>query len=648
MERSLDPTLGINDCSLTETEVYHLNHQLHYLVQVIQQLSVARDLETIMAAVRTGARRLTNADGATFVLRDDNYCYYADEDAITPLWKGGRFPMESCISGWVILNQQAVVIRDIYADPRIPVDAYRPTFVKSLAMVPIRTRDPMGAIGNYWATHYTPTAEELNLLQTLADAAAVALENLYLYQEQAQRIQERTVQLQQALDFEALLRRITDKVRDSLDEQQIMATVVRELSQEFVLSRCSTVFYELEQGLAKVCYEYKNAELTATCGSAMSMIDTPELYRQILQGKTFQFCFRSQPDINPEIDVESLVLMCPIIDDQHVLGDIRLYRSLSEPFTDLEVRLVQQVSNQCAIALRQARLHDAVQFQVNELERLNQLKDDFLSTISHELRTPMANIRMAVQMLMAVLGVANLDSPSVTNTDAKLNQVNVPKVINYLQILSKECQRETNLINDLLNLTHIEAETNQKSTQYVVLQEWIPRLAESFRQRTQQQQQQLQIHIPKNLPPFKTNLPMLERILTELLQNACKYTPVGETITISAMKCEADNIATEDSPVACSYLVAVSNSGVEISDNDRAHIFDKFYRIPNNDPWKNGGTGLGLALVKRLVEQLSGAITVSSDNNLVCFTVKLPDAESTDDSSGRSSFAYKASASVDR
>jgi len=112
------------------------------------------------------------------VLRDGARCHYADEDAISPLWKGQRFPLSSCISGWTMLNRRPVAIPDIYADDRIPHDAYRPTFVQSLAMVPIRRLDPIGAIGNYWADHHEPTHREIKLLQALADSTAVALENV--------------------------------------------------------------------------------------------------------------------------------------------------------------------------------------------------------------------------------------------------------------------------------------------------------------------------------------------------------------------------------------------------------------------------------------------------------------------------------------
>jgi putative two-component system response regulator len=153
------------------------------LISAIQQLSLARSVGDIQAIVRRTARRLTGADGATFVLRDGVDCYYADEDAIAPLWKGQRFPMSTCISGWVMLHRESAMVPDIYADDRIPADAYRPTFVKSLLMVPIRQFDPVGAIGNYWAEHHEPSEREVMLLQALADSTAVAMENVRMIAE---------------------------------------------------------------------------------------------------------------------------------------------------------------------------------------------------------------------------------------------------------------------------------------------------------------------------------------------------------------------------------------------------------------------------------------------------------------------------------
>jgi signal transduction histidine kinase len=171
---------------------------MQHLVQVIQELSLARSMDAVTSIVRRAARELTGADGATFVLRDNHQCFYVDEDAISPLWKGHRFPLVSCISGWVMMNKQAVSIEDIYKDIRIPHDVYRATFVKSLAMVPIRTIDPIGAIGNYWASTHQPTTEELQLLQSLADITAVTMENVRLYGDLERRVHERTAELSAA------------------------------------------------------------------------------------------------------------------------------------------------------------------------------------------------------------------------------------------------------------------------------------------------------------------------------------------------------------------------------------------------------------------------------------------------------------------
>lgn len=148
------------------------------LVRAIQDLSLARSMSAIQRIVRIAARDIAVSDGATFVLRDEGQCYYADEDAIAPLWKGRRFPLEACISGWSMIHRTSVVIPDIYVDDRIPHDAYRPTFVKSLLMTPIRTIDPVGAVGVYWAEPHEATEAEVRLLAALADSTAVAIENV--------------------------------------------------------------------------------------------------------------------------------------------------------------------------------------------------------------------------------------------------------------------------------------------------------------------------------------------------------------------------------------------------------------------------------------------------------------------------------------
>src|SRR5262245_4455475 len=183
----------------TPTETPVATDRAADLIDVIQRLSQARDVATVQDIVRRAARRLTDADGATFVLCDGDKCHYVDEDAISPLWKGQKFPMSACVSGWAMMNRQTVVIEDVFADSRVPHDAYRATFVKSMVMVPVRGGDdPLGAIGTYWATRRKPADEEVRLIEALAGTTAVALENVRVFTELEERVKARTAELEEA------------------------------------------------------------------------------------------------------------------------------------------------------------------------------------------------------------------------------------------------------------------------------------------------------------------------------------------------------------------------------------------------------------------------------------------------------------------
>lgn len=132
----------------------------------------------MIGIVKKAARQITQADGAAFVLRDGDRCHCVDADTVGPLWKGRKFSMDVCISGWAMRNRQPTIVPDIFVDARIPHEAYRPTFVKSLAMVPIRSLDPIGAIGIYWREPNCPTSDSVRWLQSLADSTSPAIEHL--------------------------------------------------------------------------------------------------------------------------------------------------------------------------------------------------------------------------------------------------------------------------------------------------------------------------------------------------------------------------------------------------------------------------------------------------------------------------------------
>ena len=140
--------------------------QLIYGAQA--RLSKAESRAAIIETVRDTARGIFGSDGVTFVLREGDWCHYVEEDAVSPLWKGQRFKMSACISGWAMQNAQTVAIEDVFADPRIPHDVYRRTFVKSLIMVPVGAASPAAAIGAYWAERRKFRTEDIAAAETMA------------------------------------------------------------------------------------------------------------------------------------------------------------------------------------------------------------------------------------------------------------------------------------------------------------------------------------------------------------------------------------------------------------------------------------------------------------------------------------------------
>ena len=145
--------------------------------EAIEALAGARSLDAVVSVLRAFARRAVGADGIAVVLPEGDHCHYVAEDAMEPLWQGQYFPASNCVSGWAMHHRETAVIGDIFNDPRVPIEAYRTTFVRSMVMVPIGRAEPIAAIGAYWSEPGQPSDNEIALLEALARAAAMALEN---------------------------------------------------------------------------------------------------------------------------------------------------------------------------------------------------------------------------------------------------------------------------------------------------------------------------------------------------------------------------------------------------------------------------------------------------------------------------------------
>ncbi|MEN9260277.1 MAG: PAS domain S-box protein [Thermostichus sp. HHBFW_bins_43] len=442
-------------------------------------------------------------------------------------------------------------------------------------------------------------------LKQLADQLGLALQQADLFQqlqatnaELRYQVEVRNAELHQLVSYEQLLRLISDKVRSSLNEKDILEIVVRELTQSLQLGACGVGLIDPETHTYTLAYE------SAGSMPALGEISLPLdhiLLRQLNQGQTLHL------SLNHPSRGWCTVVACPLFTELQdpppaetspsqpttsLLGFLELIRLPREGFTPAEIRFAEQIANQCSIAIRQARLYQKTQTQLQQLMELNQLKEDFLNMVSHELRTPLTSMKMALKML-EVSGIAEPQA-------------------RYFNILKEEWQKELDLVNDLLDLQRLESGNHPLEPICFSLQEWLEGLLAPFVLRFQERQLTFIPQIPPHPISFTTDVGLLTRILSELLNNAAKYTPAGEQVHLWV---------STDSP----YLrLRVTNTGVQIPPEHLPRIFEKFHRVRQLDHAQQGGTGLGLPLVKKAVELLRGDLWVESQENRTLFEVSLP------------------------
>lgn len=325
----------------------------------------------------------------------------------------------------------------------------------------------------------------------------------------------------------------------------------------------------------------------------------PSLLQTVTEGKLFYLALDTLLMTKSGQEVPILDSAAPLR-DQHsrVTGGIIVFR---DAYT-------LKLTNERNLAVARSQ---QLELQMKEVENLNRLKDDFLSTVSHELRTPLANIKMATQMLTIALDQLDLLAQST--------ELSATPISRYINILQQETEQELQLVNNLLDIQQMQAGTYSFTLSLLQLQTWMPQIAEPFWLRAESHQQTLHLTIPPDLPPLWTDAHVLARILSELLNNACKYTPPGEQITVTAEVQPHDLLTSQQG-----ITLAVCNSGITIPLEEQERIFDAFYRVPQKDRWKQSGTGLGLALVKKFANLLGGHIEMSSASGQTCFYLSLP------------------------
>lgn len=429
------------------------------------------------------------------------------------------------------------------------------------------------------------------------------------------RLQERIVQLQQALSCTQMLKRLMTQIEHGVTQIQILQTLIQELGSFLEADYSWIALYNPNHTLATISCDYTTPDdptsYPSMRGTQIKMHRFSDFYGSLLQKESW---------IDPPLEqlpvpyqylptTESKLLVSPLMDEERVIGEVGILSSGKPIWSQLQAELISQVVSQGAAVLRQVYSYQVPPQSLGNLELLNELKENFIRSISYELCTPLTNMRRAVEMLSSLVCSCQRDDIQL---EVSPNQQPLWQTLDHsLQILREEWQREFDLVSDLLNFHGWETFTLSLPLSPIDLKQWLPELVNGFSDQSVRQKQILSCEVSSLVSSVVSHKPSLEQIVTELLTNACKFSPPDSWIAVTA-EVQEENL-----------VINVTNTGVTILSEEFDRIFQPFYRIPHPNYCNYSGTGLGLAVVKKLVHALGGEIRVQSGARKTTFTVTL-------------------------
>jgi PAS domain S-box-containing protein len=628
------------------------------VVAIVRRLSKAHSLSEIMEIVTQATRPLLAADGVTFVLKDGDQCHYADEDAISPLWKGKRFPMHACASGWCMTAREAVVIRDIHQDSHIPTGLYRATFVRSLAMVPVREDDPLAAMGAYWSQIRETSPSELELLQTIANSAALGIARIELEQERARA--RALIELASDGIFEADLEGRFTEVNDAgcrllgfSREEMLGKTIMdfilpeekerlfrhRELFlqggsdvSEWMLRRRDGTYVPVEVS-AKILPDGRwvafDRDISERKRAEETLRQTQERFELALKGANLGSwdwnivtgevisnarCAEMRGFRPEELTPRADAYFAGIHPD-----DLPAFKQgLDDCFAGRSSEFACEFRSRTKAGGWVWILSQGNIFARDDEGRPTRMVGTALDITPRKhaeqmLRLSEAAARQATQAREDMLGIVvhDLRNPLAAITAlASVLQSGPEREIG--DEVAYAAGRMSRLIRDLIDLTLLEAGT------FVIQQDRVPVgnilsvVVASQTPLASSASLTLRLDAAPDLSDLWADRDRLLQVFENLIGNAIKFTEAGGEITLGAKARDGE------------VLFCVADTGRGIKSENLPRVFDRFWRAPEA---KRKGAGLGLAIVKGIVEAHGGRIWVQSESgqgSAFSFTVPLP------------------------
>ncbi|MBW4601359.1 MAG: response regulator [Calothrix sp. FI2-JRJ7] len=493
-------------------------------------------------------------------------------------------------------TREVQVINDVNSDERIQsqaitssrAEAFTVSNISSSLVVPLILRQELMAV---LALHQCGESrmwseDEVKLVVMVADQAALALSQAYAY-EQVRALAKR----------EALINTITSAIRSSLNQQDIFAAITQQLGQALQVNGCVLSLWTEEDEYVQCVGLYESSEVNSDdiIQNDISLYELPQSSVSIKENPILQHMLRTlEPvvvtDMNncpPELNGFELplrgrsrsLIVVPLLADGKSIGSITLREdNRARKWLPSEIELASSVAAQAAIAVQQSRLYQKTREQAERLLELDKQKTEFFQNISHEFRTPITLIQGPLESAVAT-----------------------KEGLSYAQstIALRNSRRLLRLVNQLLDLQRLDAGRMQPTFRRCDLVEFTSQIVESFRTYCEKKGLQLISNLVQ-CPTVYLDMEKFDKVLYNLLSNAMKFTPHGGIISVSLVSNKQN------------CILQVRDTGIGIVTEQLPHLFERFRQAEGSENRSYEGSGLGLALVKELVELHGGEVTVNS------------------------------------